>query len=125
MDYLLVIKGKLNNLNDYIGACRTNPYAGAKMKADNEQIVKCAIYSQMRKVRITSPVVMEYHWYEVNKRRDLDNISSFGRKVIQDALVDTKVLVNDGWKEIKGFSDSFDVDSENPRIEVEIKEVER
>lgn len=125
MQYLLRINGKLNNLNDYIAVCRTNPYAGAKMKAKNEQIVKYAIYEQLHGVRIVAPVVMAYTWIEPNRRRDLDNISSFGRKVIQDALVETGVLKNDGWKEICGFSDSFKVDKEEPRIEVEIREVER
>lgn len=124
MQYLLKINGKLNNLNDYIAVCRTNPYAGAKMKAKNEQVVKYAIYEQLHGVQIAAPVMMDYTWVEPNKRRDLDNISSFGRKVIQDALVECGVLKNDGWKEIRGFSDSFKVDKENPGIEVEIKEVE-
>lgn len=56
------------------------------------------------------------------KGGDLDNISSFGRKVIQDALVKTKVLQNDGWSNIIGFCDSFSVDKDNPRIEIEIEE---
>lgn len=71
------------------------------------------------------PVFMKYTWYEQNKRRDLDNVSSFGRKVIQDALVDTGVLKDDGWQYVVGFSDRFEVDKENPRIEVLIKEVEK
>lgn len=97
---------------------------GADMKARNEALVKIAIKQQMRGIRIEKPVYMEYRWYEKNRRRDLDNISSFGRKVIQDALVQAHVLQNDGWKEITGFSDDFFVDAENPRIEVLIREVE-
>ena len=50
-------------------------------------------------------------------------ISSYGRKIIQDALVNTRVLKNDGWKQIAGFSDEFDVDPKNPRIEVVITEM--
>lgn len=123
MEYLLVIPTRLNNLNDYITADRTNRYKGAAMKARNEALVKVAIKQQMRSIRIERPVYMEYTWYEHNKRRDLDNISSFGRKVIQDALVQTRVLVNDGWNEIVGFSDQFYVDAANPRIEVLIREV--
>lgn len=125
MEYLLVIRGRLDNLNDYTKACRTNAYSGAKLKAKNEKIVKCAIYEQLKRIKITKAVYMRYSWYEINKRRDLDNISSFGRKIIQDALVETHVLQGDGWKNIVGFSDDFYVDKENPRIEVEIKEVER
>ena len=94
------------------------------MKNHNENKVKCAIYEQLGRIRISKPVYMTYRWYEPNRKRDLDNISSFSRKVIQDALVHTNVLKNDGWKEITGFRDEFHVDSNNPRIEVEIEVVE-
>lgn len=123
MEYLLIIPGTLNNLNDYIAAERTNRHKGAKMKADNGNIVAVAIRQCIRGVRIDKPVFMEYTWVEKNRRRDLDNISSFGRKVIQDALVAAGVLKDDGWKYVVGFSDRFQVDKDNPRIEVKIREV--
>lgn len=123
MEYLLTIPGTLNNLNDYIAAERANRYKGAKMKADNGNIVAVAIRRCMRGVRIRKPVSMEYLWVEPNRRRDKDNISSFGRKVIQDALVDAGVLEDDGWDYVAGFSDRFEVDKQHPRIEVTIVEV--
>ena len=58
--------------------------------------------------------------HEKDRRRDKDNICAFGRKVIQDALVKARYLSNDGWKNIRGFEDHFEVDAKNPRIEVEI-----
>lgn len=122
MKYLLIIHGKLNNLNDYIRALDTSRYKGSALKSDNEAKVLQEIYSQFGRLRITKPVRMEYIWYESSKKRDLDNVSSFGRKVIQDALVKAKVLPNDGWENIKGFSDEFYVDKKNPRIEVLIVE---
>lgn len=124
MEYLLTIPGTLPNLNDYIAAERTNRHKGAKMKADNGNIVAVAIRQCLRGVRIEKPVFMEYTWIEPSRRRDKDNISSFGRKVIQDALVQCGVLQDDGWKYVVGFSDRFEVDRENPRIEVLIKEIE-
>lgn len=123
MEYLLTISGKLPGLNDYIAAERTNRHKGAKMKADSGNVVAVAIMQCMRGVRIERPVEMHYSWHEPNKKRDLDNVSSFGRKVIQDALVSTGVLKDDGWKHVVGFSDRFEVDKTNPRIEVLIKEV--
>lgn len=123
MEYLLVIHGRLCSLNEYIAAERSNKYKAAKMKHENESIVMIAIKQQLKNVKIEKPVYMEYTWVEKNKRRDLDNISSFGRKVIQDALVNAAVLKNDGWKQIVGFSDRFEVDRENPRVEVIIREV--
>lgn len=123
MEYKLIIPSRLDCLNDYIAAERTNRHKGAKMKADNGNIVSAYIRQQLKGVKIEKPVEMHYTWYEPNKRRDKDNISSFGRKVIQDALVQCGVLKDDGWKHVAGFSDRFEVDKINPRIEVFIKEV--
>lgn len=122
MKYLLIIHGRLDNLNDYIKALDTSRYKGSALKNENESKVLQEIYSQFGRLRIIKPVKMHYIWYEKDKKRDLDNVSSFGRKVIQDALVKSRVLQNDGWNEIKGFSDEFYVDSKNPRIEVLIVE---
>lgn len=119
----LTIPFTLPNLNDYISAERTNRFKAAKMKHDAEEGVGWFIRSQSLP-RFDKPCFIEYRWFEKNKRRDLDNISSFGRKVIQDALVRNGVLANDGWANIVGFSDSFAVDKERPRIEVTIMEVE-
>lgn len=119
----MIIPGTLNDLNDYIDAERANRYKAAKMKRENMDLVAVFIRRCMRGVTIRNPVFMEYTWVEPNRRRDLDNVSSFGRKVIQDALVECGVLENDGWKNIVGFSDKFKVDKENPRIEVRIMEV--
>lgn len=114
----------MDGLNEYTSANRTNPYKGSKMKKDNENIVILAIRRQLRGLHIKVPVRLKYTFYEPNRRRDLDNISSFAHKVIQDSLVKTGVLTNDGWKEIKGYTDDFACDSREPRIEVEIAEVE-
>lgn len=123
MEYLLMIPGRLHNLNDLIAAERTNRHKGAKMKSDDEDVVCIAIRRCVGRTVIRKPVYMEYKWVEPNRRRDLDNISSYGRKIIQDSLVKMEVLKDDGWNEVVGFSDRFEVDKDNPRIEVLIKEV--
>lgn len=120
----LVIPGKLHSLNEYISACRRNPHVGAKMKKDDQTQVEWFIRSQLRGVRFKTPVRMDYTWFEKNKKRDLDNVSSYGRKVIQDALVHCGVITDDSWKQVTGFSDRFYVDRLEPRIEVEIVENE-
>ena len=122
MQYKFIIKGRLDGLNEYTSANRTNPYKGGKMKKDNEEVVIWSIRQQLRGLHINVPVILKYDFYEPNRRRDLDNISSFAHKVIQDALVKTNVLKNDGWNEITGYIDQFYLDKENPRIEVTIIE---
>lgn len=124
MTYKFTIRGTLPGLNDYIEQERTHRQVGAKLKKQCE----CVVLHSLRplgKLQIEEPVYMVYHWYEKDRRRDKDNISSFGRKVIQDALVKAHILQNDGWKNIIGFEDRFDVDQENPRIVVEIMEVKQ
>ena len=81
------------------------------------------IMQQLRGVRFEKPVRIAFTWYEPNKKRDKDNIA-FAKKFIFDALVENNVIPNDGWKNIDSFSDSFKVDAQNPRVEVEIMEVE-
>ena len=122
MEYLLIIPGRLDNLNDYIRALDSSRYKGSGLKKKNETICKVAIYEQLGRLRIKKPVTIKYKWFEKDTKRDLDNISSFGRKVIQDALVSCKILPDDGWKQIKGFRDDFFIDPKNPRIEILIQE---
>lgn len=121
----LVIPGTLPGLNQYIEALDKNHYTGAALKKEAQRTVELCAKTQLRKFRPTGKVWMKYTWYEPNRRRDKDNISSFGRKVIQDGLVKAGVLENDGWRHIEGFSDRFRVDEKRPRVEVEIIEVEK
>ena len=117
----LIIKGRLPGLNEYIEAERKNRYKAAAMKRENEAIVAWSAKASKLK-KISGPVFMRYTWYEPNRKRDKDNIT-FGRKIIQDALVKCGYLKGDGWQHIEGFSDAFGVDKKDPRIEVEIEEV--
>lgn len=125
MEYHFTIDGRLAGMNEFIGEQRRNRYAGAMLKREQQEIVMLAIKHQLRGVHISTPVYIEYRWFEKDRRRDLDNISGFGHKVIQDALVACKVLQNDGWTYICGYSDDFCVDHDKPRIEITIREVER
>lgn len=122
MEYTLTIPGRLPGLNDYTAANRENPYKGGKMKKDSESMVTWQIRQQLRGIRIEKPVILHFIWCEQNRRRDHDNVSSFGRKVIQDALVKAGVLRDDGWDEVIGFTDAFYLDKKNPRIEVILEE---
>jgi Holliday junction resolvase RusA-like endonuclease len=123
MEYHLTILGRLEGLNDYTAACRTNPHKGNEMKRGAEDTVIWQIRGQLRGIHINRPVILKYDFFEQNKKRDLDNISSFAHKVIQDSLVKTGVLKNDGWSEIIGYLDQFYCDGKRPRIEVTIQEV--
>ena len=119
----LIIKGRLKSLNEYISAINKSAMTGNSLKRDQQAIVYGYILECLGRLKIDKKVWIDYHWYEQTKMRDKDNISAFGRKVIQDALVMTRTLRDDGWACIEGFSDRFYIDKENPRIEVIITEL--
>lgn len=119
----IVINGTLPGLNAYTRANRTNRYLGARMKREAEDVVRFELLRQARGVKIKTPIRLSFTWIEPTRRRDPDNIAS-GKKYILDAFVKSGLLPNDSQKWIKGFSDSFEVDKEHPRIEIEISEVE-
>ena len=106
-------------MNEYTQACRSNPFVGSKMKKDAEEM---ALIAMPESQTMTHHVYIFYSFFEKNKRRDLDNISGFAHKIIQDALVKKGILANDGWADIKGFEDKFNIDKDNPRIEVTVCE---
>lgn len=131
MEYFLVIKGRMPDLNDYLKGERITIRKNGKfttkgnvMKQDNQRKVVSAVRNQLRGIHIEKQVEIYYSFFEPNRKRDLDNISAFAHKVIQDGLVKGGLLANDGWKNIVGFDDEFFIDKENPRIEVIIREVD-
>ena len=93
------------------------------MKHDNQDMIMWELKSQIRGVKFEHPVFITTEWYELNGRRDPDNVCGYGHKVILDALVDMGVLIDDGGKYVVGFLDRFYVDKKSPRIEITIEEV--
>lgn len=131
MKYELILDGTMPNLNDYLQseriAIRKNgkfTTKGNVLKQEYQHKVVAEVRRQLMGIHIEKPVEIKYTYFEPNKKRDLDNISAFAHKVIQDGLVKGGLLANDGWKNIVGFSDDFYVDKDNPRIEVIIREVD-
>lgn len=130
MQYKFTIDGTMPNLNDYLKAERQTyrhkgsfTTKGNELKQTNQELVIWNLRQQLRGIHINRPVYIKYYFFEPNMKRDLDNISAFAHKIIQDALVKGGVLDNDGWKNIVGFQDNFYLDRENPRIEVTLIEV--
>lgn len=117
---IMVIHGTFPSLNQYIAAMNRNRHIGNKMKQDETDRVQwlaTQVKQKFTKVQLT------FRWYEKNRKRDLDNVA-FAKKFILDGLVKAGVIPNDGWKNVVGFEDKFFVDKDNPRVVVEILEVE-
>lgn len=121
MSSKFIIYGRLDGLNEYVLANRSNKYAGNEMKHRNENLI--SMYIRQFKVKRVDkyPVKLKIVWYEANKKRDIDNIT-FATKFIQDALVKSGILKNDNQSCVNEVEHHVCVDKDNARIEVEIIE---
>lgn len=124
MTYKIVIPGELPDLNTIIaeskrGRGKWQPYNEIKQEHTNivAWIAKSEIKKQLKKIDL------EITWICKNRRKDKDNIMAGGLKMILDGLVAAGVIENDGWSEIGSINNHFEVDKDNPRVEVEIREV--
>ena len=113
------IKGELPDLNQIIAASKSHYGAYSSMKKKNTELVQWSAKG-LEKVDRADFIIT---WYCKNRRKDKDNITGGGLKMILDGLVVAGILENDGWKQIGDISHKFEVDKENPRIEVEIHEI--
>lgn len=121
----IIINARLPGLNDFYNLAkgRKGMYMANNKKQEVEEMIAYTALNQVKDRPIKSPVAIEYHWVEPNKRRDLDNIA-FAKKFINDALVKIGILEGDGWRDIKALKDTFAFESRNPRVEILIRELE-
>ena len=116
-----IIYGRLDGLNEYTSANRSNRYKGSQMKLKNESIVIEAIkIYHLKKIKKYN-IKINIKCYEKNKRRDVDNIT-FATTFIQDALVKQGIIIDDSQKYINQLRHDVKVDKEYPRIEVQLIE---
>lgn len=103
---IFTIKQRLPGLNEYIHAVNINRYKGNALKRETQDAIGCAIKAAHLKPITEYPVTIFFEWHEKSKRRDLDNIAS-AKKFILDALQECGILEGDGQKQLAGFSDMF------------------
>ena len=115
------IHGRLDGMNEIVGACRRNRFAGAEEKRIQQAICLSAIREHRVQPVRSYPVTVSIEWVEPNSKRDPDNISA-AKKFIFDALQDAGALRNDSMKEIGKIRESFTVDAASPRVRVTIQE---
>lgn len=121
MTFEFFIPGPLPSMNDIIDEARRNRFAAAKQKKQWTE----AVHWAARAAKLPPIECARFHfgWHEKSKRRDPDNISGGGRKLILDGLQSAGVLKNDGWSQVLGFTDSFFVTPEKPGVRVIISPV--
>lgn len=121
-----IIKQKLPSLNEYVRACRSNKYQGAKFKADVEEVIGWSIKQAQAAGKLSvmgeNPCSVYIDWHEKTKRRDVDNIQS-AQKYILDALQKCGIINNDSRKYIKQIYHTVN-DSTDDYVVVRLEECE-
>lgn len=117
-----VIEVQLPSLNEYQNACRTHAQSGARFKKKVEEIITWAILKgknsgTLRKVT-DYPVQIEIEWHEKDKRRDVDNIKS-AAKFILDAMTKCGVIKDDGRRYVSQIHDNV-IDDKKAFVVVKI-----
>ena len=109
------IRGRLPGLNELIHEDRTHWSRGAGLKADTEALIGIQIRVAMNRgeCRMPSgPSRIAFDWHERNRRRDLDNVFS-AKKFVLDAMTRCGMLRNDSQKYVTGLSDTFTLDKDD------------
>ena len=94
------VHAKLPSLNDVIDKDRTCRYAGASYKKEVENIIARYIFKALESGElkpVSTPCTIQFLWHEKNRRRDVDNIQS-AQKFILDAMVRCCVIPDDSRK---------------------------
>lgn len=96
------VHAKLPSLNDVIRKNRENMFCGNSYKKETEKIISRYIQRALTTGKlkpVSEPCTIRIDWYEKTKRRDVDNIQS-SQKFILDALVSNGVLPDDNRKHV-------------------------
>ena len=111
-------------LNDMLHEAERHPKAYNDMKRRFQKIAIDAIRRDLRGFKAKGRVRLHYKFGEPRsgEKRDYDNIEAAGRKIINDALVKTKVLVDDSPRYLGYGTNSFEYVAV-PYIRVEIEEI--
>lgn len=109
---------RLPGLNEYQNACRRHPMVGATMKKKALQEVMTYLVPV---THLSWPAQFDIIYTEPNKKRDIDNVTGFGNKVIMDAFVKAGFLPDDGPDYINKITTNIDYNSD-PSIEIYVHE---
>lgn len=121
---VFTIQAQLPSLNDYVKACRSHWSKGAQFKQDVETLIGWNIKQAKLKGNIkpvNEPCEIYIEWHEKTKRRDVDNIQS-AQKFILDAMQKYDVIPNDSRKYIKQIYHKI-IDDSKDFVVVELKPI--
>ena len=118
----------IEGLNELLGGRiynhRTKKYHNP-VKTDNDKVCLMAIRKCLGNLKIDNPIKCTYYVFVKDKKHDRGNIHAAVEKSFLDALQTARVIKNDGFDDVLDSEFHTYVDRDNPRVVVEIFEVEK
>lgn len=111
---------RLPSLNEVIEKNRANRYMGAKLKRETEDPIVWLINSKRVPTITEYPVVIEIEWHEASRKRDVDNIQS-SQKFVLDAMVRSGMLHNDSRRYVSQVHHTV-IDDKEDKVVVIIRD---
>jgi hypothetical protein len=96
------IRHRFPTLNELIAAAKSHPGKYSQLKKRLQDLVGYVV--AVEHVRAYKRVRIRYEFRERDRRRDPSNVAAAAIKIIEDALVQSCVLPDDGWGQILGYS---------------------
>lgn len=118
MIQLLEIPHRLPAMNDIAW---TNKWTFKDLKKDTESSIEFEIKRQ--RLKPMKFAYVSFVWFEENTKRDPDNICA-GAKFCLDALVNCKILPNDGWEHVLGIKHGFVCSPGVSRVQITLSDKE-
>lgn len=125
---VVTIPGEFPDLNQLIGYAKIRKGRWCKyndVKRDYEDLIRVAVHQACPKY-IHETYQITTTFYVKNRRKDPTNIVSAAEKIILDGFQKAGLVTGDGWKNVKPPKTTWwEVDKENPRIEITLTEKQR
>jgi hypothetical protein len=108
----LWVPGPLPGMNEILHAANRVSRRGGKRRWDGYAEIKATLtdlvcnLATRGRLRPVSRAHFSFRWQCPDRRHNPDNIVS-ARKFILDGMVKAKVIENDGWDQVAGFTDEW------------------
>lgn len=116
----IVILGRLPGLNELISGRGRPWWRCRKVKDEAMQVVQWHFHEAKINPYVV-PIILAVKWIERDGRRDRDNVTSGGAKILLDAMKKQGIIVDDSRKWVFDIQhDTSMIDKNNPRVEITI-----
>lgn len=112
MKQMFRVDGKLPGANDCLWK---QHFKLRDLKKKHQRFICFAI--RQAKIQPMEYASISIEWHEPDQRRDIDNVM-FGQKFVLDALVQMKILKNDGWAQVEKIEHRVVFDPSRPGVVV-------